>query len=154
MRRSPGWISLAAAAIELASIALVTRAMEWATGPRAIIAAPLKDEPPATPATPAVWPGEAFIAESAGDEASVYRLSDGAQTLLAAVYGDGRIRLADPSTHRFAGMLVNGHADVLELGANRWCEAYVSISPDDRVQIEMRGGPFDGRLFSTPENAS
>ncbi len=67
--------------------------------------------------------------------------------MLAAFYGDGRVRLADRE-HRFAGMVSNSRADLLEIDDNTWSELLVRESPEGRLQLELRGGPFDARVLT------
>ena len=87
-----------------------------------------------------------FIKEYADEEARYYRATDESGEMLAAFYSDGRVRLADRA-HRFAGMVENGHADLLEIADNTWSELFVSVTPEGRLQMELRGGPFDTRVF-------
>ncbi len=88
-----------------------------------------------------------FIREAADEEARYYRAADESGEVLAVFYGDGRVRLADEA-HRFAGMVENGHADLLEIADNTWSELFVSVTPEGRLQLELRGGPFDTRVFT------
>jgi len=88
-----------------------------------------------------------FIKEYADEEARYYRATDESGEMLAAFYSDGRVRLADRA-HRFAGMVENGHADLLEIADNTWSELFVSVTPEGRLQMELRGGPCDTRVFT------
>lgn len=89
-----------------------------------------------------------FIAEPGDAGARYYRaVSEGAD-LVGGFYSDGRIRLADSQKRRFAGLLQGNHADLLELGDNRWSEVFVRLAPDGTMQLEMRGGPYDARVLT------
>lgn len=151
-------------ALELTALALVTRII-GVEEPRRLA----RGEPPAHPApadtsairgashaqddnasvdaqaVPAEDPVD-FIKEYADEEARYYRATDESGEMLAAFYSDGRVRLADRA-HRFAGMVENGHADLLEIADNTWSELFVSVTPEGRLQMELRGGPFDTRVF-------
>jgi hypothetical protein len=67
--------------------------------------------------------------------------------VLAAFYSDGRVRLAGEQ-RRFAGMLQNGRADLLELDANTWSEVFVRETPTGTIQLELRGGPYDAHVLT------
>ena len=98
----------------------------------------------------------AFIREPADAGARYYRASAGSTEILAATYGDGRIRLADAQNRHFAGLLQGNRADVLQLDDNTWSEVFVRVTPTGRMQLEMRGGPYDARVFtcdSLPEES-
>lgn len=89
----------------------------------------------------------AFLTESADEATRYYRAGDGAIDVIAAFYADGRLRLAD-AQHRFAGMLQGNHADVLELGTNKWIEVFVRVTPTGRMQLELRGGAYDTHVLT------
>ena len=89
-----------------------------------------------------------FLRESAGDDARYYTASDDRGIeVLAGFYADGRVRLAD-GDKRFAGMLENGHADLLDLANNAWSELFLSVTPAGRMQLELRGGPYDAHVLT------
>jgi hypothetical protein len=136
-------------ALELAALALVLRGMDLARGaiaPRPQRPAPKPAPAPAPrPATPQPMP-EAFIMENAGADTHYYRAHDESGEILAAFYADGRVRLAG-GDHRLAGAVENGRADLLDVANNAWCELFVRMTPDGRTQLELRGGPYDARVF-------
>jgi hypothetical protein len=90
---------------------------------------------------------QTFLTDSAGDGAHYYRAADESGEVLAGFYADGRVRLAD-ETHRLAGIVQNGRADLLEIADNTWSELFVRVSPEGRLQLELRGGPYDARVFT------
>lgn len=151
--RSHGWSVVAETALELAALALVLRAMDLARGVTAAPPRPARHAapqpapvprpapPPATPVSP-----EAFITENAGADTNYYRAHDETGEILAAFYGDGRVRLAG-GAHRLAGAVENGRADLLDVANNAWCELFVRVTPDGRTQLDLRGGPYDARVF-------
>jgi hypothetical protein len=165
VRRTAGWSILAITALELMALALLTRAMrrdprpEREPGPlNDSIDAP-QDDPADVPvddpaavssaSAPARETVDAlgFITEAGDSNARYYRASDALGEVLAAFFDDGRMRLAD-GMHRFAGMVQNGHADLLELADNTWSEVFVRVTPDGSVQLELRGGPYDARVLT------
>jgi len=74
--------------------------------------------------------------------------SDATAELVAGLYSDGRIRLADTGGRRFAGALIGGHADLLELQRNEWSEVFLRVTPTGRMQLELRGGPYDAHVLT------
>ncbi len=95
-----------------------------------------------------------FIKESAGDDTRYYRASDERGAMLyAAFYADGRVRLAD-DTHRFAGMVRNGRAELLDIENNAWSELFLSVTPSGQMQLELRGGPYDARVLTCDKVAT
>jgi hypothetical protein len=90
---------------------------------------------------------EAFLTEPAGENARYYRAHDESGEMLAGFYADGRVRLAD-AQHRLAGIVQNGRADLLEIADNTWSELFVRVTPEGRLQLELRGGPYDARVFT------
>lgn len=130
--------------------------MELASGSAPKRKAPLKPNvpaaPPAAPAQPAARKSEAgpqaFLFEISDEGANYYRASDETAELVAGLYSDGRIRLADSDGRRFAGALIGGHADLLELKRNEWSEVFLRVTPTGRMQFELRGGPYDGHVLT------
>ncbi len=89
-----------------------------------------------------------FLFEIADDGANYYRAYDATAELVAGLYSDGRIRLADSGGRRFAGALIGGHADLLELQRNEWSEVFLRVTPTGRMQLELRGGPYDAHVLT------
>jgi len=156
---TPGWTKLAGPALELAALAFGSFAMELANGsapkPKA---SPERRVPAAEPAA-AVRPVQPvqskresgpqdFLFEIPDEGANFYRASDATAELVAGLYSDGRIRLADSGGRRFAGALIGGHADLLELQRNEWSEVFLRVTPTGRMQLELRGGPYDAHVLT------
>ena len=114
--------------------------------PRIPTVEPIAPEKPVQPKREAG--PQAFLSEIADEGANYYRASDATADLVAGVYSDGRIRLADSGGRRFAGALIGGHADLLELQRNEWSEVYLRVTPTGRMQLELRGGPYDGHVLT------
>ena len=89
-----------------------------------------------------------FLMEIADEGANYYRASDAQIELIAGLYSDGRIRLADNGGRRLAGALIAGHADLLELQHNDWSEVFLRVTPTGRMQLELRGGPYDAHVLT------
>lgn len=159
MRRAPGWIRLAGIALELSALAFLGYVL-MGRGSACASSAPFDNAADAAePGHPEVskYPQRSqaesipspitFIKESADSDARYFRASDGNTQLVGGFYSDGRVRLAD-AQHRFAGMLQSGHADLLELDNNQWSELFVHTTPAGITQLELRGGPYDARVFN------
>lgn len=89
-----------------------------------------------------------FLTESADEGARYYRAVADDLELLAGFYSDGRVRLTDSQNRRFAGMLQGSHADLLEIGNKQWSEVFLRVTPTGRMQLELRGGPYDARTLT------
>jgi hypothetical protein len=160
VRRAPGWISLAGVGLELAVLAFLSRVVYTRDGarPTRSSSASLRvsvddvDRAAQGPAksqddTP-VNPLE-FITEANDESAKYYRAADDRGVeIFAALLSDGRVRLADNAQHRFAGMVENGHADLLEIANNVWSELFLRVTPAGQMQFELRGGPYDTHVLT------
>jgi hypothetical protein len=153
VQRAPGWISLAGIALELAALAFVAHVVMGAPEPapsnaEAIPADDVANTPEEQPTSDrAVLEPMEFIRASADEGARYYRAADAEVDVIAGFYSDGRLRLAD-ATRRFAGMLQNGRADLLELQSNQWSEVFVRETPAGTIQLELRGGPYDAHVLT------
>lgn len=150
MARSHGWSVLAEKALELSALALVVRAIAPGRAKsRNAAAEPVPEPPRRTVASEAAAAPSAleFITEGDGDGATYYHAADAVGEIYAGFYADGRVRLAG-GAHRFAGVVQSGHAELLDVANNLWSELFVRVAPDGRVQLELRGGPYDARIFT------
>lgn len=111
---------------------------------------PRSEPVPQAPPTPQAWemPPRDFLTELTDEGANYYRASDASVELMAGLYSDGRIRLADSDGRRFAGALIGGHADLLDLQHNDWSEVFLRVTPTGRMQLELRGGPYDAHVLT------
>jgi len=87
------------------------------------------------------------VKETGDAETSYYRARDGEGLMYAGLYSDGRVRLAD-NTRSFAGIVQNGHAHLLQIETEDWCEMFVRATPAGVLQLELRDGPYDGRILT------
>ncbi len=106
---------------------------------------PVPAEPP-----PAPQPDEAvdFLQAFADPDASVATARDEHGEVSVAFLSDGRVRLTDAENRRFAGMLQDDKADLLEIGTGTWSTVYLRRSPDGTTQLELHGGPYDARVLT------
>lgn len=88
-----------------------------------------------------------FIKEHADANARLYRARDEQGTMYAGFYADGRVRVAD-GNHCFAGVVQNGHAHLLQIDGEQWSELFVRMTPSGALQLELRDGPYDGRVLA------
>jgi len=113
-------------------------------------------EPHAVPAAHAQEPDSEpyaqpaqFLLEYADPQARYYRASDAGIEAFAALYSDGRIRVAGTSDGlRLAGLLQNDRGEVLEIGSGQWSRVYVRPAPDGRLQLEIHGGAYDAHVLT------
>lgn len=108
------------------------------------------DEPEAPKAPPApaikLAPFD-FVKETGDAQTRYYRAHDTEGVMYAGFYGDGRVRVAD-TARSFAGMVQNGHAHLLQIDTEDWCEMFVRTTPAGALQLELRDGPYDGRILT------
>lgn len=161
MARAPGWIRLAGIGLELTALAYIGYVVMDREGkrPRLGHPQPVPGEVEAIPADDTDAPADdagaresgmepmEFLKESADEDARFYRALDETGEVLAGFYADGRVRLAD-TRHRLAGMLQSGCADMLEIDNNQWSQLFVRTTPTGRMQLEIRGGPYDARVLT------
>lgn len=88
-----------------------------------------------------------FVSEGADANARIYRARDEQGTMYAGFFGDGRVRVAD-GNHCFAGVVQNGHAHLLQIDGEQWSELFVRMTPSGALQLELRDGPYDGRVLA------
>lgn len=88
----------------------------------------------------------AFVSEDAGEGTRLYRARDEQGTMYAGFFADGRVRVAD-GNHCFAGVVQNGHAHLLQIDGEEWSELFVRVTPSGALQLELRDGPYDGRVL-------
>lgn len=138
---------LAGIALELGALAFAGYVVMQRRGARRLSEPPPLPPEPVTPGAVPVKPVE-FIADEADEGARYYRAAGGGAELVAGFYSDGRVRLADEQNRRFAGVLQGSHADLLELDTNRWSEVFLRVTPTGRMQLELRGGPYDAHVLT------
>lgn len=88
-----------------------------------------------------------FIAEVSDSSARYYAASHGTLWIVAGFYSDGRMRLTDRLGRRFAGTVREGHAELVELDKGAACDLHVRFATEHALHLEMRGGPYDGRML-------
>lgn len=158
MARSHGWSVLAEKALELAALALSVRVMERPPEKVLLTPPPLDVEQLPRHPEPVEGPAElgeandplAFIKETEASGARYYRASDDRGEVYAAFYADGRVRVAS-GQRRYAGVVDAGRAELLDVENNGWSELFVRTTPDNRLQLELRGGMDDARILNCDE---
>lgn len=164
MPRSHGWSVLAEKALELAALALSVRVMERPGFDRLSRPSMHQDDtnssPPSQTRHPELAEGRAepaeatdplaFIKETQVPGTRYYRASDDRGEVYAAFYADGRVRIAS-GQRRYAGVVDAGRAELLDVENNGWSELFVRTTPDNRLQLELRGGMDDARILNCDE---
>ncbi len=85
--------------------------------------------------------------EIVDERACYYRAFDQQGQVLTGFYSDGRVRVAD-SEHRLAGIVEGGRAHLLDVSNDTWSELFVRETPAGALQLEMRDGPYEGRILA------
>lgn len=138
-------------ALEVGALALITRllddraAIEPARVP--FSTQPVRDQGPPTPAPVEAVASPVELFDDGETPTQVYLAHDAHGEVRAAFYADGRVRLT-AAEHRLAGVVENGHAELLDVDTRNWSELFVRSTPDGRLQLETRGGPFHGRVLT------
>lgn len=148
--RTPGWISLAAAAFEVVALTFTEKAMGRGAEARVPAYAPAVEEPHPDVPVAAAHSGPnlpPFLSEDADEATRYYRSADDATAWLAAAfYRDGRVRVVDGDARMYAGTVQNGRARLETVDSHERCELFVEMSGDGNVRLSLLGGAHDGRV--------
>lgn len=88
-----------------------------------------------------------FIKETGAEGTRYYRAGDDVGEVYAAFFEDGRVRVA-AGERRYAGVLEGGRADLLDVETHAWNELFVRTTPENHVQLELRGTPEGVRILT------
>jgi len=163
MRRTPPWVFVAAAGIELAVLLLCAWGMEQSRFADAEEPAPLgpPPEPEALPpgpmfGPPPVRPPEAddlapvpaFVVEAADATAQIVggRVGDG--RLAFGFYADGNMRFVDVDGGRYAGKVDSARARMREVDGTRAFTVQIGVAADQRLQATFTGGAHDAETIA------
>lgn len=128
-------------ALEIGALAFACRLMERPAAPVA------PTIPPAASVEPHASVSALDFVSEGGGSPRIYRAFDREGEMLVAFFRDGRMRLAD-DRYRFAGMVQNAHAHLLDVSSENWSEAFVRVAPSGTLQLELRDGPYDARILT------
>jgi hypothetical protein len=160
MKRTPGWVFVAAAMVQLAGLGLCVWAMERhlkdadegvarpALAPPSAVP-PLAPPPEASaPAVPAAPPPAApvaelppFVDQRAGTE--ILQGTSGGRSVLFACYPDGKMRFVDVDGSCYEGQAENGRTRLREIGGMRAFTVRLAAADDDRCAASFTGGQHD-----------
>lgn len=163
MRRTPPWVFVAAAGIELAVLLLCAWGMEQGRYAGAHEPAPLAPppEPEALPPVPMFGPPPArppevaglapvppFVVEpaDAGTQIVGGRAGDGGFTF--GFYGDGDMRFVDVDGGRYTGKVDSARARMREVDGTRAFTVQIGVAADKRLQATFTGGAHDGETIA------
>ncbi len=169
MRRTPPWVFVAAAGIELAVLLLCVWGMEQS--PTAVAEQPAEALPPAplpnvhgiAPLPPGPMfgapperPPEAndvagippFIVEAADGSSQVVggRCTDG--PLAFGFYADGNMRFVGVDGGRYTGKVESGRARMREVDGTRAFTVQIGVAEDKRLQATFTGGAHDAETIA------
>lgn len=171
MRRTPPWVFVAAAGIELAVLLLCAWGMEQnrfadAQEPEALPAAE-PDPPPIELAVaplppgpmfgpPPVRPPEAeglgpvpeFIVEPADATTQIVGGAAPGGRLAFGFYGDGNMRFVDVDGGRYAGRVDSARARMREVDGTRAFTVQIGVAADKRLQATFTGGGHDAETIA------
>jgi hypothetical protein len=154
MKRTPAWVFVAAAMVQLAGLGLCVWAMErhlpdaGDATPRPPLAPPPE---PATAVAPAAGPAPApalaelpvFLAQPADVRTEILTGMTGGRSLLFASYADGKLRFVDVDGSCYEGRGENGRTRLREIGGTRAITVRLAASEDGRREAVFTGGQHD-----------
>lgn len=163
MKRTPPWVWVAAAAVQIAALGICVWAMERhlyvedgtperleeppqreALAPPQPRFGPAPAEP--RPVSSAAVP--AFIAEAADADTQVVAGRAGERPVVFGFYADGNVRTVDTDAARYAGKAESARARMREVGGTRAFTVQIGVAPDGRLQAVFTGGLHDGETIA------
>lgn len=179
MKRTPPWVFVAAAMVQLAGLGLCVWAMERSIRdteedkPRPALAPPsptpaagfvfapssAQQAVQATPprATPASAPPNgaaripAFVADEAESSTQLWRGEIGGRSLIFAFYAGGKIKVVDVDGGRYHGMREGSRARMREVGGTRAFTIRFDEAGAGRLEVAFTGGAHDDATISLNE---
>ena len=163
MRRTPPWVFVAAAGIELAVLLLCAWGMEQGRyagahepaplapppEPEALPPSPMFGAPPARPPEIAGFaPVPSFVVEPADATTQIVGASAGAGRLAFGFYADGNIRFVDVDGGRYAGKVESARARMREVVGTRAFTVQIGVAADQRLQATFTGGAHDAETIA------
>jgi hypothetical protein len=163
MRRTPPWVFVAAAGIELAVLLLCVWGMEQsrhvaaeeparplpAPAPEPLPPGPMFGPPPERPpeaADVAVVP--AFVVEAADASTQIVGGRAGEGRLAFGFYADGNMRFVDVDGGRYAGKVESARARMREVDGTRAFTVQIGVAADQRLQATFTGGAHDAETIA------
>jgi hypothetical protein len=161
MKRTPAWLFVAAAMVQLAGLGLCVWAMERHLSdaddatPRPALAPP-PSAPPLVPTAAAEPPPGAelpsFVAQSAGAE--ILQGATGGRSVLFACYPDGKIRFVDVDGSCYEGQAENGRTRLREIGGMRAITVRLAVASDGRREATFTGGQHDDATIALEQSVA
>jgi hypothetical protein len=177
MRRTPPWVFVAAAGIELAVLLLCVWGMEQgryaaaeelgsAPEPEALPAAeaepapnvrgiaplppgPMFGPPPERPAEAKDLPGiPEFIVEAADAATQIVGGTAGGGRFAVGFYAGGNMRFVDADGGRYAGKVESARARMREVDGTRAFTVQIGVAADQRLQATFTGGAHDAETIA------
>jgi hypothetical protein len=155
MRRTPPWVFVAAAGIELAVMLLCVWGMEQS---RHVAAeAPARPLPPGPafgppperpPEAPDVAVVPAFVVEPADATSQIVGGRAGEGRLAFGFYADGNMRFVDVDCGRYAGKVEGARARMREVDGTRAFTVQIGVAADQRLQATFTGGAHDAETIA------
>ena len=163
MRRTPPWVFVAAAGIELAVLLLCAWGMEQGRyagahepaplapppEPEALPRGPMFGPPPVRPPEPGnLAPVPAFVVEAADETTQILGGSSGNGRLAFGFYADGNTRFVDADGGRYAGKVESARARMREVDGTRAFTVQIGVAADKRLQATFTGGAHDAETIA------
>lgn len=167
MKRTPPWVVVAAAMVQLAGLGLCVWAMERSMRgaeegeskfrPRPVLApaapAPLAALvfPPVPPPAKEPLPLPAFIADGTQSAAQILSGEIGGRPLIFGLYGEGKIKFVDVDGSRYQGTTESARARMREVGGTRAFTVRLDEAGEGRLLASFTGGAHDNATIGLSE---
>jgi hypothetical protein len=167
MKRTPPWVFVAAAMVQLAGLGFCVWAMEHCIRdaeegeskprPRPALApappAPLAALviPPVPPPAKEPLPLPAFIADGAQGPAQVLSGEIGGRSLIFGLFGDGKIKFVDVDGSRYQGTTESARARMREVGGTRAFTVRLDEAGEGLLLASFTGGAHDNATIGLSE---
>ena len=155
MKRTPPWVWVAAAAVQIAALGICVWAMERhlyvEDGTPERLPEPSRPRLGPLDAAPAPPPAAgvpAFIAEAADAQTQVVAGRAGERPVVFGFYADGNVRTVDTDAAHYAGKAESARARMREVGGTRAFTVQIGVAPDGRLQAAFTGGLHDGETIA------
>ena len=151
MKRTPPWVFVAAAMVQLAGLGLCVWAMERRVrevGEGESIPRPRAALGPA-PAAPLPLP--AFVGDGADGERRILSGEIGGRSLIFAFYSGGKIKFVDVDGSRYQGTAETARARMREVGGTRAFTVRLDADGEGRLLASFTGGAHDDATIGLDE---
>jgi hypothetical protein len=152
MKRTPPWVFVAAAMVQLAGLGLCVWAMERRV--RETEEGESIPRPRPALAPPAPLPLPAFVGDGADGERRILSGEAGGRSLIFAFYADGKIKFVDVDGSRYQGTAESARARMREVGGTRAFTVRLAADGEGGLLATFTGGAHDDATIGLNERVA